>query len=299
MPGTDFNDLLWFLAVTEEASFTRAAAKLGVAQSTLSHRIKRLETRMGIRLLARTTRSVATTEAGERLRRSLAPRVTEIENEIAALMELRERPSGLVRLTLSSHALTHLVWDKLFPTLRAYPEVRVELNVDSGFRDIVEAGFDAGIRVGESVEQDMIAVRIGPDWRLVAVAAPGYLAGRPRPAHPQDLLAHVCINRRQATSGGLYAWEFSKEGKDLRVRVEGQLTLTDDTAMIEAAIRGFGIAFVPEDMVTAHITAGSLELLLNDWSPFFAGYHIYFPSQRQSLPAFRLVVDALRHSDAA
>lgn len=251
---------------------------------------------MGIRLLARTTRSVATTEAGERLRRSLAPRIQEIETEIATLMELRERPSGLVRLTLSSHALTHLVWAKLHPMLRDYPDLRVELNVDSGFRDIVEDGFDAGIRVGESIEQDMVAVRIGPDWRLVAVASPGYLARHPRPSHPQDLLAHTCINRRQATSGGLYAWEFAKEGKDLRVRVEGQLTMTDDTAMIEAAIQGLGIAFVPEDMVLAHCASGLLELLLDDWSPRFSGYHIYFPSQRQNLPAFRLVVDTLRYS---
>lgn len=221
MAQTDFNDLMWFLAVTEEGSFTRAAAKLGVVQSTLSHRIKKLETQMGMRLLARTTRSVATTEAGERLRRTLAPRVSEIEEEIAALMELRDRPAGSVRITLSHHALTSLIWPKLRPVLRDYPDIRLELSVDGGFRNIVEDGFDAGIRLGESVEHDMIAQRVGPDWRLVAVAAPGYLAARGRPRHPQDLLAHDCINRRLVTAGGLYVWEFEKDGKELRVRVGG------------------------------------------------------------------------------
>ena len=295
MPKTDFNDLLWFLAVAEEGSFTRAAAKLGVVQSTLSHRIKRLETRMGIRLLARTTRAVSTTEAGARLQRSLAPRVAEIEEEIAALMALRDSPSGTVRLTLSHHALVHLIWPKLHPVLRDYPDIRLELSVDDGFRDIVEEGFDAGIRLGESVEHDMIAVRVGPDWRLVAVASPGYLAERPIPAHPQDLLAHDCINRRQATAGGLYAWEFEKSGKELRVRVEGRLTLTDDATMIDAALRGYGIAYVPEDVAEAHIATGALTLLLDDWSPRFSGYHIYYPSRHQNLPAFKVIVNALRH----
>jgi DNA-binding transcriptional LysR family regulator len=295
MSQTDFNDLMWFLAVAEEGSFTRAAAKLGVVQSTLSHRIKRLETRMGIRLLARTTRSVATTEAGERLRRSLAPRVSEIEEEIAALMELRDQPAGSVRITLSHHALTQLIWPKLRPVLRDYPDIRLELNVDGGFRNIVEDGFDAGIRLGESVEHDMIALRVGPDWRLVAVAAPAYLAVHGRPEHPQDLLGHECINRRLVTAGGLYAWEFEKDGKELRVRVEGRLTLNDDATMVGAALDGVGIAYVPEDMVAAQLAGGKLVLLLDDWSPRFAGYHIYYPSRHQNLPAFKAVVNALRH----
>ncbi len=294
MAQTDFNDLMWFLAVTEEGSFTRAAAKLGVVQSTLSHRIKKLEARMGMRLLARTTRSVATTEAGERLRRALAPRVSEIEAEIAALMELRDRPAGSVRITLSHHALTGLIWPKLRPVLRDYPDIRLELSVDGGFRNIVEDGFDAGIRLGESVEQDMIAQRVGPDWRLVAVASPGYLAARGRPAHPQDLLAQECINRRLVTAGGLYAWEFEKDGKELRVRVEGRLTLNDEATMVAAALEGVGIAYVPEDMVAPHLASGALELLLDDWSPRFAGYHIYYPSRHQNLPAFKVVVNALR-----
>jgi len=295
MSQTDFNDLLWFLAVAEEGNFTRAAAKLGVVQSTLSHRIKRLETRMGMRLLARTTRSVSTTEAGERLRRSLAPRVSEIEEEIAALMELRDKPAGLVRITLSHHALTQLIWPKLRSVLHDYPDIRLELNVDGGFRDIVEDGFDAGIRLGESVEHDMIALRVGPDWRLVAVATPDYVAEHGRPEHPQDLLAHDCINRRLVTAGGLYAWEFEKDGKELRVRVEGRLTLNDEGTMVEAALDGVGIAYVPEDMVSAHIQSGALVALLQDWSPRFSGYHIYYPSRHQNLPAFKAVINALRH----
>ncbi|PTX49415.1 transcriptional regulator, LysR family [Gemmobacter caeni] len=294
MAQTDFNDLMWFLAVAEEGNFTRAAARLGVVQSTLSHRIKKLETRMGIRLLARTTRSVSTTEAGERLRRSLAPRVREIESEIAALMVLRTRPAGLVRLTLSHHALTRLIWPKLRPVLRDYPEIRLDLSVDGGFRDIVEDGFDAGIRLGESVEHDMIALRVGPDWRLVAVAAPAYVAARGRPGHPQELLKHDCINRRLAMANALYAWEFEKDGKELRVRVDGRLTLNDEATMVAAALDGVGIAYAPEDMVAGHLADGALELLLDDWSPRFSGYHIYYPSRHQNLPAFKVVVQALR-----
>jgi len=294
MSQTDFNDLMWFLAVAEEGNFTRAAAKLGVVQSTLSHRIKKLETRMGMRLLARTTRSVSTTEAGERLRRALAPRVNEIEEEIAALMELRDTPAGLVRITLSHHALTQLIWPKLRPVLRDYPDIKLELSVDGGFRNIVEDGFDAGVRLGESVEHDMIALRVGPDWRLVAVASPAYVAAHGRPQHPQDLLAHDCINRRLVTAGGLYAWEFEKDGKELRVRVEGQLTLNDEATMVDAALDGLGIAYVPEDMAAPHLESGALVVLLDDWSPRFAGYHIYYPSRRQNLPAFKVVVNALR-----
>lgn len=297
VPKTDYNDLLWFLAVAEEGNFTRAAAKLGVVQSTLSHRIKRLETRMGLRLLARTTRSVSTTEAGERLRRSIAPRIAEIEAEIASLMELRDSPSGTVRLTLSHHALTHLVWPKLRPVLRDYPDIRLDLSVDNGFRDIVDEGFDAGVRLGESVENDMIAVRIGPDWRLVAVASPEYLTGREAPHHPQDLLAHNCINRRLATDGALYAWEFEEDEKQIRVRVEGQLTSSDDATMVDAALNGYGIAYVPEDIVAAHLKSGALVLLLDDRSPRFSGYHIYYPSRHQNLPAFKVIINALRQRE--
>ena len=219
MAREQFNDLLWFLAVAEERSFTRAAARLGISQSTLSHTIRRLETRMGVLLLNRTTRNVAPTGAGERLQLSLSPRIAEIESEMATIMSWRDRPAGRVRITLSDHALHTIVWPKLREVLIGYPDIRVEFSVDSAFRNIVDSGFDAGIRLGESVEQDMIAVRIGPDWRLVAVASPDYLAARGTPMHPKELITHTCINIRQIAAGGLYAWEFEKGGEDLRVRV--------------------------------------------------------------------------------
>jgi DNA-binding transcriptional LysR family regulator len=295
MARTDLNQLTWFQAVAEERSFTKAAAKLGVAQSTLSHTIKQLETRMGIRLLTRTTRNVATTAAGERLLQTIAPRIGEIEDEIAALTAFREKPSGLIRLTLSDHALESIVWPKLKPVLSAYPDIGVEFSLDSSFRNIVEEGFDAGVRLGESIEKDMIAVRIGPDWRLVAVASPNYLAARGVPEHPQDLVRHVCINMRHETVGGIYAWEFEKDGQTLRVRVSGQLTFNNSYAMIDATVNGYGIAYIPENIVERHIASGLLLQVLDDWSPFFDGYFLYYPSRRQNLPAFKVIVDALRH----
>jgi DNA-binding transcriptional LysR family regulator len=295
VPKQDFNDLLWFLAVARERSFTKAAAKLGIAQSTLSHTIKRLEAQMGIRLLTRTTRSVGLTEAGERLRQSLAPRIDEIEADIAALTAFRDKPSGSIKITLSDHALASVVWPKLQAVLKAYPDINLELSLDTGFRNIVEDGFDAGIRLGESVEKDMIAVRIGPDWRLVAVASPGYFAEHSKPNHPKDLVRHCCINRRQITAGGLYAWEFAKDGQELRVRVNGQLTFNNSNAMIDAALNGYGIAYLPENIVADHIKSGDLVLVLDEWSPMFDGYYIYYPSRRQNSPAFQVIVDALRH----
>ncbi|MGJ4946237.1 LysR family transcriptional regulator [Bradyrhizobium sp. HKCCYLS1011] len=295
MSNPDFNDLLWFLAVAKERSFTKAAARLGIAQSTLSHTIKRLEDQMGIQLLMRTTRSVGLTEAGERLRQSLAPRITEIEADIADLMAFRDKPSGRIRLTLSDHALRSVVWPKLRRVLENYPDIKLELNLDSGFRNIVEEGFDAGVRLGESVEKDMIAVRIGPDWRLVAVASPRYFAAHGVPDHPHDLVRHNCIGRRQERSGGLYAWEFGKGGQELRVKVDGQLTLNNSYEMIDAALDGYGIAYLPENIVQQHIASGQLILTLDEWSPTFDGYYIYYPSRRQNSPAFRIIVDALRH----
>ena len=295
MSKTDFNDLMWFRIVAEERNFTRAAARIGVAQSTLSHTIKRLEANMGLRLLTRTTRSVAPTPAGKRLLATIAPRLTEIEDEIAALMEFRDKPSGRVRLTLSDHALETVVWPKLKPLLAAHPDISVEFSIDNMFRNIVEDGFDAGVRLGESVEKDMIAVRIGPDWRLVAVATPGYFAAHGVPQHPQDLLRHNCICRRQDTSGGLYAWEFEKAGQALNVRVGGQLTFNNSYAMMDAALSGMGIAYVPNSLADDRIASGALQLVLDDWSPFFDGYFLYYPTRRQNLPAFRLIVDALRH----
>lgn len=297
MARTDLNQLTWFQAVAQERSFTRAAAKLGVAQSTLSHTIKQLEARMGIRLLTRTTRNVALTLAGERLLATITPRIAEIEEEIASLTALGEKPSGSIRLTLSDHALESVVWPKLKPVLSAYPDIGVELILDSTFRNIVEEGFDAGVRLGESVEKDMIAVRIGPDWRLVAVASPAYFDAHGVPEHPQDLVQHICINMRHESAGGLYAWEFEKDGQELRVRVDGQLTFNNSYAMIDAAMSGYGIAYIPEDIVKRQIASGALVLILDDWSPVFDGYFLYYPSRRQNLPAFKVIIDALRYRD--
>lgn len=294
MAGADLNQLAWFQAVAQERSFTKAAARIGVAQSTLSHAIRQLETRMGVRLLTRTTRSVAPTAAGERLLQTITPRIAEIEEEIAALSAFGEKPVGSIRLTLSDHALNSVVWPKLKPVLRDYPDIKVELVLDSTFRNIVEERFDAGVRLGESVEKDMIAIRIGPDWRLVAVASPDYFAARGRPAHPQDLVGHTCINMRHESLGGLYAWEFEKGDQALRVRVDGQLTFNNTYAMLDAAVSGLGIAYMPEDIVAPAVRSGALEQVLEDWSPPFDGYFLYYPSRRQNLPAFQVIVDALR-----
>jgi DNA-binding transcriptional LysR family regulator len=294
MKREDLNDMLWFLAVAEERSFTKAAAKLGTSQSTISHTIKKLEARMGLRLLTRTTRSVSPTEAGERLIRSLAPRIEELETEIDELMAIRDKPSGSVRITLSDHALESVVWPKLRTVLRDYPDIRVELNSDNGFRNIVEEKFDAGVRLGESVDKDMIAVRIGPDWRLIAVGSAGYFANKSVPQTPQDLVGHDCINHRQSYLGGLYSWEFEKDGRELRVRVEGQLTFNTSYAMIDAAVQGYGIAYVPENLVERQLVSGELVQVLDDWTPLFSGYYLYYPSRRQNSPAFKVVVEALR-----
>lgn len=295
MQREDMKDLLWFLEVAKEKSFTKAAATLGTSQPTLSHTIRKLEARLGVRLLTRTTRSVATTEAGERLLQSLAPRFEEIEADLAALVAFREKPSGTVRLTLSDHALQTTVWPKLAQVLADYPDIRVELYSDNGMRNIVEDRFDAGVRLGESVDKDMIAVRIGPDWRLRAVASPDYFVTHDIPATPQDLVRHVCINMRQATLGGFYLWEFEKDGRELRVRVDGQLSFNSSIAQIDAAFHGYGIAYVPEDIVEEHLATGRLQAVLDDWSQPFTGYHLYYPSRRQMSPAMTVIVDALRH----
>lgn len=297
MDRGDLTDMVWFLAVAEERSFTKAAAKLGTSQSTLSHTIKKLETRLGLRLLTRTTRSVSPTEAGDRLLRALAPRLSDIEDDIDALMAFRDKPSGTVRITLSDHALDWIVWPRLKPMLQDYPDIHIELNIDNGFRNIVEERFDAGVRLGESVDKDMIAVRISPDWRLVAVASPGYLAAHSTPQTPHDLVAHNCINHRQSASGGLYAWEFAKDGRELRVRVNGQLTFNSSLAMVDASRAGLGISYVPENLVIADVAEGRLVQVLDDWSPLFPGYHLYYPTRRQNSPAFSVIVEALRYSD--
>jgi DNA-binding transcriptional LysR family regulator len=289
------DDLVAFVAVGRERSFTRAAAKLGVSQSALSHTIRQLETRLGVRLLTRTTRSVSPTEAGERLIHTLAPRFEEIEVELAALSELRVKPAGTIRITATEYAANEILLPKLLKLLREYPDIKVEIIVDHGLTDIVAQRYDAGVRSGEQVAKDMIAVRIAPDMRMAVVGAPSYFKTRPRPKKPQDLVEHNCINLRLPTHGAVYAWEFEKGARDMKVRVEGQLTFNGSAAMLNAALAGCGLAYVPEGMAQPHRAKGRLMRVLEDWCPPFAGYHLYYPSRRQSSAAFSLVVDALRH----
>lgn len=295
MPRSNLNDLLAFLAVARERNFTRAAAKLGVSQSALSHAVRGLEARLGLRLLNRTTRSVAPTAAGERLLDTIGRRFDEIEAELASLAELRDKPAGTLRITTGQHALDSILWPRLVPLLRQYPDIHVEFDISHHLKDIVAERFDAGVRMGEQVEKDMVAVRIGPLLRMAAVAAPAYFARHPAPARPQQLTAHRCINLRLATYGGLYAWEFARRGRELRVRVDGQLVFNTPAQMLAAALDGFGLACLPEDMALPHVAKGRLVRVLEDWCPPFPGYHLYYPSRRQPSPAFALVVDALRY----
>ena len=295
MRREDLTDLNAFLAVAEERSFTRAAARLGLTQSTLSHTIRGFEERLGVRLLTRTTRSVAPTEAGERLLRAARPGLEAIEAELAALTELRDKPAGTVRITTSTHAYQTILWPSLTRLLPDYPDLAVEVMIENGFVDIVAERHDAGIRLGEQVERDMIAVRIGPELRWIVVGAPSYLAGRPRPKVPQDLTAHRCIGYRQGKTGGLYAWEFEKDGRALNVRVDGPLAVNDVFPAMEAAIAGLGLAYLPEDIAAAPLREGRLSQVLADWCPPFPGYHLYYPSRRQTTPAFALLAEALRY----
>ncbi len=291
----NLDDLLAFLAVGRERSFTKAAARLGVSQSALSHTIRALEARLGLRLLTRTTRSVSPTDAGERLLRTLVPRFEEIDAELAALGALRDKPAGTIRITATDYAANTILWPKLVTFLRRYPDIKVEVISDNGLTDIVAQRYDAGVRVGEQVAKDMIAVRIGPDMRMVVVGAPSYFKTRPEPKKPQDLIAHNCINLRLTTHGGLYAWEFEKGDHQLKVRVDGQLVFNGTAQMLKAALAGFGLAYVPEDLAQPHLVKGRLKQAIADWCPSFAGYHLYYPSRRQSSAAFALLVDALRH----
>jgi DNA-binding transcriptional LysR family regulator len=297
MPRTDLNDIVAFLAVARERSFTRAAAQLGVSQSALSQTLRGLEGRLGLRLLTRTTRSVAPTEAGERLLRAAGPHLEEIEAELTALSELRDKPSGTIRITAHDHAIRAVLWPALEKLLPDYPDIKVEIVIDYGLTDIVAERYDAGVRTGEMVAKDMIAVRIGPDMRSAVVGAPSYFAKRPKPKTPQDLTTHSCINLRLPTHGGLYAWEFEKGKRDLRVRVDGQLVFNGTAPMLDAALAGVGLAYVPEDSVQAHLADGRLIRVLTDWCPPYPGYHLYYPSRRQPTPAFTLLVDALRYRD--
>ncbi|WP_324695609.1 LysR family transcriptional regulator [Novosphingobium aerophilum] len=295
MKRDELNDLNAFIAIADERSFTRAAAKMGISQSALSHKIRRLEARLGVRLLSRTTRSVSPTDVGERLLAGIAPAFAQIEDQLDLLGELREKPAGLIRITAPGHATRTVLWPAVTKLMRDYPEVEIELSVDSGLRDIVEDKFDAGVRLGEQVARDMIAVRIGPELRMAAVASPDYLQAHGTPRVPQDLAAHRCVNLRMTTAGGLYAWEFEKDGRELNVRVEGQFTSNNVDVIIDAAIGGFGLAFVPDDYVQDAVDRGQLVRVLENWCEPFAGYHLYYPSRRQPKPAFALLIEALRY----
>lgn len=292
----NFNDLFYLIVVARERSFTRAAAKLGVSQSALSHAIRGLEERLQIRLLTRTTRSVAPTDAGEALINSIGPRFKEIEEELIALTDMRDRVAGNIRITLGEHALHSTVWPAIKPFLDAYPDVKVELTIDNTLTDIVSERYDAGIRLGEQVARDMVAVRIGPDWRMVVVGSPGYFSRHGKPQTPHDLQQHNCINMRLPTLGGLYAWEFSSDGQPMRVRVEGQLTFNNLASRVEAATSGMGLALVPEDCVAQAVSEGKLETVLDDWCEPFPGYYLYYPSRKQHTAAFSLLIDALRYA---
>jgi len=295
MSRENVSDLFAFLAVAKERSFTKAAAQLGVSQSALSQTIRQLEERLGLRLLMRTTRSVAPTEAGERLIRNAGPRLEEIEAELEALGDLRGRPAGTIRITIGDHAAKTILWPKLETFLPAYPDIKIETMIDYGLVDIVAQRYDAGIRLGEQVAKDMIAVRVGPDLRFVVVGAESYLDGRSAPVTPQDLVSHRCINLRLPTYGGLYAWEFEKEGHLLKARVEGQLVFNSVFSVLDAAVAGFGLAYVPEDLARPYLAKGRLRQVLDDWCPSWPGYHLYYPSRRQSSSAFALLADALRY----
>lgn len=295
MPRDNISDLLTFLAVARDRSFTKAAAKLGVSQSALSHTIRALESRLGLRLLTRTTRSVSPTEAGERLLRTVGPHFEEIETGLVALSDLRDKPAGTIRITAGGHAANTILWPALVKLLPRYPDIKIEINVDYGLTDIVAQRFDAGVRLGEQVAKDMIAVRIGPDMRMAVVGAPSYFAKRSPPKRPQDLTEHNCINLRLPTYGGLYAWEFEKGNRELKVRVDGQLVFNDLGQRLNAALAGLGLAYLPDDVVQPHVARGRLKRVLDDWCPAFSGYHLYYPSRRQPSPAFTLLVDTLRY----
>jgi DNA-binding transcriptional LysR family regulator len=298
MQRGSFNQLVAFVAVARQRSFTAAAAKLGVSQSALSHTIRELEERLGVRLLTRTTRRVSPTQAGERLLHNIGPRFDEIEAELHAVRELRTKPAGTIRITATEFAIDTLLLPKLAPLLREHSAIKVEMIVDYGLTDIVMQQYDAGVRSGEQVAKDMIAVRIGPDMRMAVVGAPAYFKSHSEPKAPQDLIEHRCINLRLPTHGNDYAWEFQKGSRELRVRVEGQLTFNGTTQLLNGALAGCGLAYVPEGLVMQHVEKRRLKRVLADWCPPYSGYHLFYPSRRQSSAAFALVVQALRHRGA-
>jgi len=295
MRPSSMDDLATFTLVARERSFTKAAAQLGVSPSALSQSIRLLEDRLGVRLLTRTTRSVSPTEAGQRLLGTIAPRLDEIRDALDQLSSFRDSPAGTIRITASETAAERLLWPRLAPVLRRYPDIALEISIDEGFRDIVADGFDAGVRLGESVERDMIALRIGPDTRMIAVATPAYFATRTPPLTPKDLTDHRCIKLRFVTSGALYAWEFQKDGQAIRAKVDGQVTFNSGRACLQATLDGFGIGFLPEQIAAPAVASGDLVQVLDDWCQPFPGPHLYYPNRRQTSPAFRIILDALRY----
>lgn len=296
MSTESYDQLAIFSVVARERSFTRAAAKLGMSQPALSRSMRQLEERLGVRLLARTTRSVSPTEAGEQLLEVIAPRFEEINTELALLSEFRDKPAGKLRITAGEHAAISVLQPVLEKLLPRNPDLHIEIIVDYGLTDIVAENFDAGVRLGESVAKDMIAVRIGPDMRMAVVGSPDYFARHPRPRTPHDLMGHNCITIRLPTYGGIYAWEFEKKGQELKVRVEGQLVFNNIALRLDAVLKGLGLAYMPDDLVETHVAEGRLIRVLSDWCEPFSGYHLYYPSRRQTSPAFTLFRDALRYS---
>ncbi|KOF18525.1 LysR family transcriptional regulator [Ensifer adhaerens] len=294
MPQENFNDLVAFVTVAREESFTRAAVKLGVSQSALSQTVRGLEERLGLRLLTRTTRRVSPTPAGERLLLTAGPRFDEIQTELSALSEMRDKPAGTVRITAGEHAAISVLAPALEKILPNYPDVKVEITVDYGLTDIVAERYDAGVRLGEQVAKDMIAIKIGPEMRMAVVGAKSYFQHNPWPETPQDLTAHNCIQIRMPTYGNIFPWEFEKDGHEVKVRVEGQLVFNNLGMRRDAALRGLGLAYMPEDQVVDEVRRGDLIRVLEDWCEPFSGYHLYYPNRRHTSPAFAVVVDALR-----
>jgi DNA-binding transcriptional LysR family regulator len=297
MARDNIGDLLAFLAVARERSFTRAAAKVGVSQSALSHTIRQLESRLGVRLLTRTTRAVSPTEAGERLLEGIGPHFDEIEVQVDALNALREKPAGTIRITAADYAISSVLWPKLKKFLPKYPDIKVELLLDNGLTDIVTERYDAGVRMGEQLAKDMISARIGPDFRFAVVATKDYFSNRSEPSKPQDLVQHSCINYRFPTSGGLWSWEFEEKGREVKIRVDGQLVFNNIFHVLDAALAGLGVAYVPEEIALPHIAKGRLKHVLEAWCPTWDGYHLYYPSRRQSSPAFVALLEGLRHRE--
>jgi DNA-binding transcriptional LysR family regulator len=295
MRRENFSDLAVFLTVAEQRSFTRAANKLGTSQSAVSQVVRRVEDSMGLKLLTRTTRNVSLTEAGEQLITTLRPAFDDIQSRIAGLSALREKPSGSVRITAGRHAAETLLWPAIKCVLRDNPDITIEMSIDQTLTDIITERFDAGVRLGEEIAKDMVAVKIGPELRLAVVGSPAYFAQHGVPLSPYDLTKHRCINIRQSTKGGFYVWEFEKDGREVNVRVDGPLILNDSRIIYKAAEEGLGIACVMDDLVADQIASGQLVRVLEDWCPSFAGYHLYYPDRRQITPAFNLLIDALRY----